>query len=74
MRLHLRFVSLESNSYLACIRDAASNRVSGDAIYDALIAKCAIQAGAERIMTWNIRHYRLLGPDVSERILTPAVE
>jgi predicted nucleic acid-binding protein len=71
--IHSRFrlVSLEGDGYLATIRDAAANRVSGGAIYDALIARCAVQAGADRIFTWNTRHYQLLGADVATRIETP---
>jgi hypothetical protein len=36
-----RLVSLEGADYLAGIREAATNRISGGAIYDALIARCA---------------------------------
>jgi hypothetical protein len=67
------FVSLECSVYFAAIREAAVNRVSGGAIYDALIARCAIQAGADEIFTWNIRHYQLLGSEVSKRIKTPSL-
>jgi hypothetical protein len=30
-----------------------------------------LKAGADRIIIWNIRHYRLLGLDVASRIGTP---
>jgi predicted nucleic acid-binding protein len=69
--LRFRQVSLEAVEYMASIREAVVNRVSGGAIYDALIAKCALKAGADRIVTWNLRHYRLLGADVASRIVTP---
>jgi predicted nucleic acid-binding protein len=71
---HFNFVSLEGNDYLTSIREAAANRISGGAIYDALIARCAIQAGAEQIFTWNIRHYQLLGAEVSRRIKSPVLD
>jgi len=40
-------VSLEGDDYPAGIREAAANRISGEAIHDALIAGCAIREGAE---------------------------
>lgn len=74
--IHSRFrlISLEGDDYLAAIRVAAANRISGGAIYDALIARCAVQAGVDRIFTWNIRHYQLLGTEVAKRIDRPPVE
>ena len=68
------FVSLDAVDYFACIREAASNRISGGTVYDALIAKCAIQAGVDQIFTWNTRHYQLLGAEIAARIKTPFVE
>ena len=71
--IHSRFrlVSLDGDNYLTSIREAAANRISGGAIYDALIARCAVQAGADRIFTWNTRHYLSLGAEVSERVKSP---
>jgi predicted nucleic acid-binding protein len=65
------FVSLDAGDYFACIREAAINRVSGGTVYDALIARCAVQAGVDQIFTLNTRHYQLLGADVAARIRTP---
>jgi predicted nucleic acid-binding protein len=70
--MQIRF-RLEGSDYLASIREAAANRVSGGAIYDALIARCAVQAGADQIFTWNTRHYQLLGEGVSRRIKSPSI-
>jgi predicted nucleic acid-binding protein len=67
-----RFVSLEGDDYFASIREAAANRIAGGAIYDALIARCAVQVGADQIFTWNTRHYQLLGAEISQRIKSPA--
>jgi predicted nucleic acid-binding protein len=73
--IHRRFclVSLEGSDYLASIREAAANRISGGAVYDALIARCAVQAGADQIFTGNIRHYKLLGAEVSKRVKSPVL-
>jgi len=65
-------VSLDGDVYLAAIRNAAANRITGGTIYDALIAQCALQAGADTIFTWNTRHFQLLGPEIIQRLRTPA--
>jgi predicted nucleic acid-binding protein len=69
-----RFVSLEGDEYFASIREAAASRISGGAIYDALIARCAVNAGADQIFTWNTRHYQLLSAEVSKRVRSPALD
>lgn len=71
MRGRFSFISLDGDVYLAAIRDAAANRIIGGTIYDALIARCAIQAGADTIFTWNTRHFQLLGTEIVRRLRTP---
>ena len=68
-----RLISLEGSTYLSVIQNAAANRIIGGTIYDALIAACALEAGADHIYTWNSRHFEQLGPDVASRLLVPAV-
>ena len=64
-------VTLSSDEYLETIRNAAkSGHVSG-MIYDALLLACARKANADRIYTWNLRHFRALAPDLAHKILTP---
>jgi predicted nucleic acid-binding protein len=43
----------------------------GHAIYDALLAACALKAKAESLFTWNIRHYGQFGPEVTGILKTP---
>jgi predicted nucleic acid-binding protein len=43
----------------------------GGIIYDALLAACAHKVNAERIYTWNVRHFKLVAPDLEARIMTP---
>src|SRR5215469_13436630 len=40
-------VALDPDEYQAAIEDAAANAISGGAIYDALLARCAMKAKAE---------------------------
>lgn len=64
-------VGLSPEEYLATIQEAAELRISGGTIYDALLLKCARKVHAERIYTWNVRHFHLVAPDLAGRILRP---
>jgi predicted nucleic acid-binding protein len=64
-------VALTPDEYLVAIRDAANSRVAGGTIYDALLVACARKVEAERIYTWNARHFQLVAPDLAERIVRP---
>jgi predicted nucleic acid-binding protein len=71
MRQHTAVISLDSDEYLEAI-DAMSRRgLSGAVVYDALILACARKARAERIYTWNLRHFRMVAPDLAAKIVTP---
>jgi predicted nucleic acid-binding protein len=67
----LTLVSLTPEEYFAAITEYSAMGVSGGAIYDALLARCALKARAEKIYTWNIRHFRQFGPEVEKRLRTP---
>jgi predicted nucleic acid-binding protein len=64
-------VALTAQEYLSAIETAAHLRIAGVTIYDALPLKCARKVNAERIYTWNLRHFQLIAPDLAERIVTP---
>jgi predicted nucleic acid-binding protein len=64
-------VALDPEEYITAIRDAAKLRIAGGTIYDALLVKCARKVGAQRIYTWNVLHFKLVAPDLAERIFTP---
>ncbi len=64
-------VSLTPDEYVAAISEYSSRGVVGGAIYDALIAQCARKARAERIYTWNVRHFQQLGPEITRRLRVP---
>ena len=71
IRDRLKMVVLDSEEYYSVIRDVAGEGIAGGMVYDALIARCAIKARAETIFTWNIDHFRRLGPEVAKRVRTP---
>src|SRR5207245_3241809 len=57
--------------YWAAIGEAAAKNISGGTMYDALLAKCALKAGAEIIYTWNVGDFERLGKQVARRLQTP---
>jgi predicted nucleic acid-binding protein len=67
----LGLVGLDGAATLAAIQDAASQNISGGTIYDSLIATCALQPKADRIYTWNTRHFERFGPEVALRLTLP---
>jgi predicted nucleic acid-binding protein len=71
IRERLTIISLDEEEYFQSIEDASMEGAVGGTIYDAILARCAIKAAAEKIFTWNVRHYQMLGGDVAKRILTP---
>lgn len=64
-------VTLSAEEYMETLGRTANLGHSGGMIYDALHLACARKIEADRIYTWNVRHFRLLAPDLAERIVTP---
>lgn len=71
IRDRLKTIVLDSEEYSAAIADAAAEGLVGGMVYDALIARCAMKARAESLYTWNVDHFRRLGPEVAKRVRTP---
>ena len=64
-------VWLDGNEYRASIRRIATMGIVGGAVYDALVAACAIKAGADHLYTWNARHFNLLGAEIQRLVTMP---
>ncbi len=71
IRERLTIVALTGPEYAAALASAASLGIVGGAVYDALIAQCAVKAEADVLYTWNVRDFRRLGPAVADRVRTP---
>jgi predicted nucleic acid-binding protein len=67
----LALVHLESEEYLAAIRQAAESSIVGGLLYDALLGACALKAKANVIYTWNVGHFTLLGDEIARKVRTP---
>ncbi len=71
IRERLTLIALTEQEYVSALEQASSETVVGAAAYDALIANCALKAGAEILLTWNVRDFTRLGPVVARIVKTP---
>ncbi len=67
----LTIVALGERDYISALESAASGTIIGAAVYDALIAHCALKAGADALLTWNVRDFKRLGPAIAKITKTP---
>ncbi len=68
---HFQIITLNSDEYLNELRRATAGKTPGGQIYDALLLSCARKANADQILTWNVKHFQALAPDLANRIVTP---
>jgi predicted nucleic acid-binding protein len=64
-------VALDASEYCAAIRRMAVLGIVGGAVFDGLIAECALKAGVDHLYTWNVRHFDLLGAEIRKLVTTP---
>lgn len=67
----MRVVSLTSEEYFETVQAMADRGLTGGIVYDALLMRCAAKAEADAIYTLNERHFRMIAPDLAERIMEP---
>ena len=67
----LTLVWLDGDEYRAAIRRIARMGIVGGAVYDGLVAACALKAEAHCLYTWNVRHFQTLGVEVQEVAKVP---
>ena len=71
VRRRLTVVALAAEEVAEMLEDSAVLGILGGAIYDALLARCAVKAGAKSLYTWNLRHYEQCGAEVKRMLKTP---
>jgi predicted nucleic acid-binding protein len=71
VRERLSIVALNEDEYVQALEASAALGIVGGAIYDAMLAHCAIKADAETIYSWNGRHYGQCGQEITRRLRTP---
>jgi predicted nucleic acid-binding protein len=69
---HFQIISLSGRDYAAVLREAALAGIQGGSIYDALLLRCAVASGADRIYTLNLKHFQsLAGPEIVKKLSEP---
>jgi predicted nucleic acid-binding protein len=71
VRGSLLCVALTAEEVFQTARRIAALKLPGGIIYDALLMACARKVSADRIYTWNEKHFRMVAPDLTDRIATP---
>jgi len=72
VRARLSIIEMTAEECLKALEASAALGVTGGGIYDALLGHCALKAKAEVIYTWNVKHFKRLGPEIAGRVSTPA--
>ena len=71
VRGRLTAVTLSEQEYVSALETASSGAIVGSAVYDALIAHCALKVGAETLLTWNVRDFTRFGSAIARLVRTP---
>jgi predicted nucleic acid-binding protein len=67
VRERLTIVSIDDQDYFKALEESSALGIAGGAIYDALLAHCALKA-----KIWNTRDFTRLGPAIARRVKTPS--
>jgi len=71
IRLRLTLISLTAEEYFAAIQKTAARGFTSGRIYDVLLLACAAKWKAERIYTWDLKHFQTLAPEIAASIKNP---
>ena len=71
VRERLAIVTLTAEDYYVAVKEAAAAGIVCGTIYDALLARCAMKAGAEIIYTWNQKHFQQFSAEIAKRLRIP---
>jgi predicted nucleic acid-binding protein len=64
-------VALTPREYERLVATLPERGAIGSAVYDALQIECAVKAGAERILTFNVADFSRLAPELTDRFAAP---
>lgn len=68
---HFELIESSTPDYQETIRRCASLSAIGGMFYDTLLLECARKARADRIYTFNTRHFQALAPDLAGLVCAP---
>jgi len=66
-----QIVTLDTDAYLRVIANCVEDGLTGAMIYDALIMHCAATVKADRIYTFNVRHFQRALPTLASKVIAP---
>jgi predicted nucleic acid-binding protein len=69
---HFQIIALDQNDYRSVLHILAINNIEGGATYDALIAHAAFKAQAEKLLTFNAKHFKRVYPAIAHIIEEPS--
>ena len=64
-------IALSAPDYLETLQRVSELGLSGGIVYDALLARAAEISGAERLLTFNRKHFERVWPEGRDRLLSP---
>jgi predicted nucleic acid-binding protein len=59
---HAEIPGFSTNLAWAAIDELAARSLGGGLLYDAIIAQCCLDSGAELLITWNVRDFLRVAP------------
>ena len=71
IRARLSVVSLDEQEYFQMLQASAAAGIAGGGIYDAILGRCALKAGAATIYTWNTKDFLRLPTAIADRVKPP---
>jgi predicted nucleic acid-binding protein len=71
VRERLTIITLSAEEYFLAMKESAAAGIVGGTVYDALLARCALRAGAEVLYTWNTKHFQQFAPQVAKKVKIP---
>ncbi|HYF51984.1 MAG TPA: PIN domain-containing protein [Planctomycetota bacterium] len=64
-------VTLSASDYANVLKHASELDVRGGTVFDALIARAAEKADVDRLVTFNVNHFKRVWPKGKDRIFAP---
>jgi hypothetical protein len=69
---HFQIIELDQNDYRTVLHILATNNIEGGATYDALIAHAAFKAQAEKLLTFNVKHFKKVYSAITHIVEEPS--
>ena len=69
---HFQIIALDQTDYRTVLHILASHNIEGGATYDALVAHAAYKAQAEKLLTFNVKHFKKVYPAIAHMVEEPS--